>query len=120
MQRQSAAKAELQEQAERLTRGAQSVAQRRAGVEAELEAARDAQGALIANQEALATQIERLTAQVTEAGEAVRTMTGQVDTLRGEHAEIEQELHGLQLRLGEVKVRLETLVSRTMEELQLD
>ena len=35
-------------------------------------------------------------------------------------AEIEQELHELQLQMGELRVRLETLVQRTMEELQLD
>jgi len=96
------------------------VAERRGGVETELEAAGAAEAALVATQEALAAQIEKLTGQVSESGEAVRSMTGQVDGLRGEHAEIEQELHGLQLRLSELKVRLETLVGRTMEELSLD
>jgi chromosome segregation protein len=43
-----------------------------------------------------------------------------VEALRARHGEVEQELHGVQLKLGEVKVRLETLVQRTMEELQLD
>jgi chromosome segregation protein len=33
---------------------------------------------------------------------------------------VEQELHSVQLKLGEVRVRLETLVQRTMEELSLD
>src|SRR6185312_11950529 len=105
---------------ERLARNARSFAERRGGVESELEAAQQAESALVASQQALAAQIEGLTRQVNESGEAVRTMTGEVDGLRGEHAEIEQELHGLQLRLGELKVRLETLISRTTEELSLD
>jgi chromosome segregation protein len=120
VQRQTAAKAELEQQAERLDRSARSVGERRIGVQGELEAAGEAEAQLVAKQEGLASQIERLSAQVAGMGEAVRTMTGQVDGLRGEHAEIEQELHTLQLKLGEVKVRLETLISRTTEELGLD
>ena len=120
VQRQTAAKAELAQQAERLLRSAQSVAQRRHGVEVELQSAEHAQAALVEQQKSLSDQIETLTKRVNEVGEAVRAMTGRVDSLRGEHAQIEQELHHLQLKLGEVKVRLETLVSRTMEELQLD
>jgi chromosome segregation protein len=33
---------------------------------------------------------------------------------------VEQDLHALQLEAGEVKVRLETLINRTMEELQMN
>ena len=120
VQRQRAAKTELEQQAERLLRSAESVAQRRAGVEHELQTAEAAETALVERQQALSSQIESLVVQVTQSGESVRTMTGQVEGLRGEHAHIEHELHTLQLRLGEVKVRLETLVSRTLEELQLD
>jgi chromosome segregation protein len=43
-----------------------------------------------------------------------------VESRRAEHAEVEQSLHKLQLQTGEHTVRLETLVSRTQEELQLD
>ncbi|HXE55326.1 MAG TPA: chromosome segregation protein SMC [Tepidisphaeraceae bacterium] len=120
VQRQTAAKAELAQQSERLLKSAQTIAQRRESVEAELKAAQHAEETLVETQKGLASQIESVAAQVTESGEAVRTLSGQVESLRGEHAQIEHELHNLQLRLGEVKVRLETLVSRTMEELQLD
>jgi len=120
VQRQTAAKAELEQQSQRLLKSAQAVAQRREGIESELEAAKHAEAALVENQKVLAEQIEKLTAQVQEVSENVRVLTGQVDGLRGEHSEIEQELHQLQMRLGEVKVRLETLVNRTGEELQLD
>jgi chromosome segregation protein len=120
VQRQTAAKAELAQQSERLARSAEAVAGRRGGVEAELEAAQAAQAALVEKQKTLSSRIETLVDQVTQAADAVRTMTGQVESLRGEHGEIEQQLHSLQLRLGEVKVRLETLIARTLEELQLD
>src|SRR6185437_11022834 len=65
-------------------------------------------------------QIEATVGQVTESSKAVQQLTGEVESLRGEHAEVEQALHAVQLRLGELKVRLETLVQRTIEELQLD
>ena len=120
VQRQTAARAELAQQLERIQKSAEAVAERRVGVEAELESAQAAEATLLTQEKELSEQIATLGAQVSQAGEAVRAMTGQVEGLRGEHGQIEQELHALQLRLGEVKVRLETLISRTMEELQLD
>jgi chromosome segregation protein len=120
VQRQTAAKAELMQQAERLKKSAETVADRQGGVETELEAARAAEAALVQKQQTLAGQIETASAQVAEMADGVRTLTGQVESLRGEHGEIEQQLHTLQLRFSEVKVRLETLIARTLEELQLD
>jgi chromosome segregation protein len=120
VQRQAAAKAELAQQIERLRSSAEAVAGRRSGVESELEAAQAAEAALVEKQQTLASQIQSLGNKVSEAAEAVRTMSGHVESLRGEHGEVEQQLHSLQLKLGEVKVRLETLIARTMEELQLD
>ena len=120
VQRQTAARAELAQQSERLRKSAQAVAARRGAVDAELESAQAAEAQLVEKQQALAARIEAVATQVSEMSEVVRTLIGQVESLRGEHGEIEQQLHALQLRLGETKVRLETLVSRTMEELQLD
>ena len=120
VQRQTAARAELAQQAERLEKTARAIASRRGGIEAELESAQVAENSLLGQQQDLSNQIESMVAQVSEVSNLVRTLTGQVESLRGEHAQIEQQLHGVQLRLGEVKVRLETLVARTMEELQLD
>jgi chromosome segregation protein len=120
VQRQTAAKAELAQQSERLMKSAEAVAQRREGVQAELDSALAAEGQLLQKQKSLAADLESVVHRLNESGEAVRIMTGQVESLRGEHAEIEQALHHVQLKLGEVKVRLETLVARTMEELQLD
>jgi chromosome segregation protein len=120
VQRLAASRNELGQQAERLGRAAEAVADKRDGVERELESAQEAEAQLVEKQEALGGQIEEVSANAKEAGEAVHTMTGEVESLRARHAEIEQQLHGFQLRLGEVRVRLETLVQRTMEELSLD
>jgi chromosome segregation protein len=68
----------------------------------------------------LAAQLEKLTSDAKEAGESVQALVGQVESLRGDHAEVEQELHAVELKAGEVRVRLETLVGRTADELQLD
>jgi chromosome segregation protein len=120
VQRQTAAQAELGQQIERIVRSAESVASRQYGVENELQAAQHAQQQLIQSQEELAEQVETVVNQQADAQQAVQALTGQVESARGEHAEIEQELHQVQMKLSELKVRQETLVSRTLEELQLD
>ncbi|CAA9419265.1 MAG: Chromosome partition protein smc, partial [uncultured Phycisphaerae bacterium] len=120
VQRQTAAKLELAQQAERIARSADAVAARRGGVERELEAARDAEAQLVGRQGELVGHIESLVANVREAGASVQALTERVDELRAEHAAVEQALHALELKTGELKVRLETLVQRTLDELQLD
>jgi chromosome segregation protein len=120
VQRLTGQRDELGQQAERIAKAAEQVAERRGGVERELEAARDAEAALEQKQESLTQQIEEVAARAKEAAEAVGEMNRDVEALRARHAEVEQELHGHQLRQGEVRVRLETLVQRTMEELSLD
>jgi chromosome segregation protein len=120
VQRLTASRNELGQQSERLGRAAEAVADKRGGAERELESAQEAEAQLVEKQEALGGQIEEVSARAKQAGEAVHTMTGEVESLRARHAEVEQQLHGFQLRLGEVRVRLETLVQRTMEELSLD
>ena len=120
VQRMTAARGELQQQVERLIRTAEAVSAKVGGVEAELQQSSSAEQTAVVQQQELRQKIESAVAAVTETGKAVQTLTGEVESLRGEHAEVEQALHALQLRLGELKVRLETLVQRTIEELQLD
>lgn len=120
VQRQTAAQAELAQQVERIAKSAESVAARRGGVERELENAKDAEAELVERQETLAKQIEAFVTQVQEAGVAVQSLTERVEELRAEHTAVEQALHGIELKTGELKVRLETLVQRTLDELQLD
>jgi chromosome segregation protein len=120
VKRLTAQQIELAAQVQRLTQSAESVAERRGGVEQELESAEAAESALVDRQKQLAEQIETVTAQVTEHSAAVQELTAIAESLRTEHAAVEHELHGVQLKLSEIGVRLETLVQRTLEELQLN
>ena len=120
VQRMTAARGELQQQVERLVRSIESVSAKVGGAEAEIEQSAAAEQTAISQQEELRRRISTAATQVTESGNLVQSLTGEVESLRGEHAEVEQALHALELRLGEVKVRLETLVQRTIDELQLD
>ncbi len=120
VQRLSAQRGELAQQVQRLTQSAEAVAAKRGGVEEELASAEAAQAELVERQRVLAADIEDVAATVAEASDAVRELTAAVESLRGVHGRVEQELHGLQVKLGEVGVRLETLVQRTLDELQLN
>jgi chromosome segregation protein len=120
VQRQTLARAELTQQIERITQNAASIAGRRAGIEHELATAKHAESVQTEKKAELSSQIETLKAQVTESAEAVRALSAQVDKIRAEHSTVEQDLHALQLEAGQVKIRLETLITRTMEEFQLD
>lgn len=120
VQRMTAAKVELSQQIQRLVASAEQIVSRRAGVEQELQAAAHAEE----QQERSAAEGEKRVAAVTgelaEAGKFVSELSSKVEQVRGERQEIEQELHSLQMKAGEVRVRVETLVTRTLEELQLD
>jgi chromosome segregation protein len=120
VQRLTSAVSEFTQQLERVTKSYVNVATRQPQVQGELQAAQQSQVALTQKQDELAEQIAVFTEKVRTVGEAVRQLTGQVESLRGEHAAIEGELHAVQIKAGEQRVRLESLVSRTLEELQLD
>ncbi len=120
VQRQTAAKAELVLQAERIEKSAASIAGRQGNVESELaDAERQEQSLAAACEESSAT-LERLTGEVKTAQEAVAKLTRAVDHFRGSHGEIESDLHQVQMKLSELNVRVENLVTRTRDELQLD
>ena len=120
VQRQAALKTELSQQIERINKSAQAVASRRGNVEAELASAKHAEEALVQSQEQLAAQVEKATNDLGAVQQVVQALAHDVDRIREKHAETEQALHEVQMKLSELRVRLETLVSRTMEELQLD
>jgi chromosome segregation protein len=120
VQRQTAAQAELSQQIDRIEKSAQAVAARQGDVESELAAAQTIEASQLAAQHQLSARAQALATEVAEAGQVVAALSGEVESLRGEQIEREQALHALQLRLGEVTVRRETLVQRTMEESQLD
>ncbi len=120
VQRQTQSRAELAQQIDRLARSAEQVVQRRAAVQADAAAAARDEAAGMAKQAAVAEQVTALSAEVAEAGEAVRALSTAVDALARQHAALEQAMHGREVESGQVRVRLETLVARTNEEMQLD
>lgn len=120
VQRLTAQKAELAQQVQRVISSARSLTSKHDSVTEELAAAEKAEETLQQQQKSLSEQMETLVLQVKESGEQVQLLTARVESLRAQHAEIDQSLHHLQLRLGEVRVRLETLVARTVDELQLE
>ncbi len=120
VQRQTGARAEFGQQIERLERTAATIAAKRIGIERELESARHAEASLEEKQKSLAGQIESIAAKLTDAAGMAQQLQSAVDRLRGEHAETEQELHALELRVSELRVRLEGLVQRATDEMQVD
>ena len=120
VQRQTAARAELAQQIERLVQAAASVASRRQAIEHELAAAEHAESSLVEKQKTLGEELQQLTARVAALTTTVQEYSRTVETIRGDCVTLEQQLHKLQLSTGELRVRIEGLVTRTVEEFQLD
>lgn len=120
VQRMTGQRNELTQQVERIVKSAESVGARRAGIEQELVASEKAERTLVDAQKNLTTRSAQLKDDIESNQQAVRELARQVDEARADLGQIEQELHGLEIQLGEVKVRVETLVARTLEESGLD
>ena len=120
VQRLTGARGELAAQIERIDRTEEQVLGRRGEVAKELKAAEDVEKQLQHRQEQLGKQIEELTQQVVSVREAVERLSEEVNAVGLKHAEIEQRLHQLDMKVNELRVRLEGLVQRTLDELQLD
>lgn len=120
VQRQTAGKSELEQQIARIAKSAESVASRRGGVERELQEAERQESLLVHQQQNLARQVEEAAGLLQQACDVVKTLESNVNSLRGEHGEIEHQFHAIEMKTGELRVRLESLVQRTQEELELD
>ncbi|MGA2498162.1 MAG: AAA family ATPase [Tepidisphaeraceae bacterium] len=120
VQRLTATATELGQQLERVARTAEQVSSRRGAVEDELAAAVEQEQDLVDKQQKVEKAIEVLTVEVKELDGKVSALQAEADEVAAQQATITQELHQLEIRVGEVRVRLEGLVQRTMEELQLD
>jgi len=118
--RQTAAVAELNLQIERITLSLTGLASRQGTLEAELHASQQAEASLVNKCAALEAQVADLVTRLNEAQSLVTTLTSEVDGLREANSQIEHTLHALDVQAGELRVRLETLITRTRDELQLD
>jgi chromosome segregation protein len=120
VQRQTAAQAELKQQLDRVQRAAAAVVSRRADVQQQKQAAaheEESMGHAVATDEKKSAELAN---QIGAAGAQVGELSSKVESARQQRQEVEQEIHDLDLKTGEIRVRLETLVQRTLEESQLD
>jgi chromosome segregation protein len=120
VQRLQSQRGELIQQVERLQKSAEGLLQKQQQVAQELLAAQENESVLTVQLEALSEQAQDLAAKAQAAGEATKSFQADVERYRATHAEIEQSLHALDVSLGQAKVRLETLITRTHDELQLN
>ena len=118
--RHTAALAESKQQIARVIASAKSIVDKRAAVEHELAQAKHAEASLRQKQQQLAELAAGFAERLREATAAVANISHTVDARRESHAEVEQELHQLQLQSSELSVRMETLITRTLDEMQLD
>ena len=105
---------------ERLRASSGQLSGRRAQVSAELVDAERREQSFSAAAAEARTRAGELRVETDAIREQVQSLDREVAGLRERHAEIEQTLHRLDVQLSELRVRLQTLVQRTSEELQLD
>jgi len=120
VQRHTAAGAELHQQIQRLERSISTLAQRRQDVQHQSQSAAATEAALVRDAADSEKRAAELAEQITQLGQEVSQDSARVETARSQRDQIDRELHELDLKLGEIRVRQETLVQRTTEELQLD
>ena len=120
VRRLEAALPELRQQIERIEQASSQAIEQRTAVAGELDAARAAEQEHAQRQEQLSAELETLAGAVAEAHRVVQESSDAVERGQVEHAAVEQSLHRLQVQAGELRVRLEGLVQRTLEELELD
>jgi chromosome segregation protein len=120
VQRHTGTVGELEQQIERLVKSAEAVASKRGGVEADLQNAKRQELQLTDTQKQLEEHVAALKSQIEELQSVVSQLETSVNRTRDQHGQIEHELHDIEMRLSEGRVRRDTLVQRTMDELQLD
>jgi chromosome segregation protein len=120
VQRQTSEQAELKQQIERLDKSVAVLESRRTQIQRDRQAAAHDEETLTRNVAADEQKFNSLSEKIIESAQEVSTLSASVQTLRSQREEIEQELHDLELKAGEVRVRVESLVQRTLDECQLD
>ncbi|HMO27608.1 MAG TPA: hypothetical protein PKB10_15210, partial [Tepidisphaeraceae bacterium] len=120
VRRHTAAEQELTAQLQRLEQSAATAEQRRGGIESERMEAERRESVLRGTLEQSQIRSKELASEIAELHQAIATFDRKVAEARERHASLEQSLHKIDVSLSELRVRLQTLVARTMDELQLD
>lgn len=120
VERLEAQRREFSQQLERLAKAIDSIASRRGNVEHDLAQAEHQREQLQGAVAELQMRVNDLEAQSSEATRLVAESQSTVEATRAAKASVEQELHKLEVDLSEANVRMEALVMRTQEEIQID
>jgi chromosome segregation protein len=120
VQRQMAAQGELGQQIERVAQSSAALASRRQSVEREQNDAANEEVAVSRAEADVELRLATLSADIAERTRVSQGLTVRVEELRSRRQDLEQDLHKLDLAVGEETVRLQALLQRTQEEMQLD
>ena len=120
VQRLTAQRVELAQQIERIVSSAKTVTERRTSIESDIVSSQREQDTLAQRQRELSTHGEELAGQIAALQQQIKSLSADAETFSAAHADAEQTLHSVQMKIGELRVRFETLVQRTLDELQLD
>jgi chromosome segregation protein len=120
VERLEAQRGEFSQQLERLAKAIESIVSRRAGIEHDLAGAEHQREVLATSVTELETRVRELDTQSSEATRLVAESQSAVEATRAAKSSVEQELHKLDVDLSEANVRMEGLVTRTQEEIQID
>jgi chromosome segregation protein len=120
VQRLESQRGEFAQQLERLTKSIETIVGRRGQIERDLAAAEHRREALAGTIGELETRVGELESQLSGVQASVETLAQDVEQVRAEKTAVEAKLHKLDLDLSEATVRMEGLVQRTQEEIQID
>ncbi|MFT3788048.1 MAG: hypothetical protein QM770_18065 [Tepidisphaeraceae bacterium] len=108
------------QQIERIVKTIESLDSRREQVKHDEQQAEHQQEALRVRADELTSHLAELDGQIAEAQALLKDLSVAVESARGERADIEQRLHKLQIDLSETGVRLDGVVTRVRDELQIE
>jgi len=111
---------ELAQQIRRIDESLATCQTRRDDLQAELQEAQRQDELIQTRLAELAKQLAGFVAAVAEAQKQAASLAAGVEEKRQAHTQAEQDLHAAEMRCGELRVRVESLVQRGNEELQID
>lgn len=120
VQRQAAQNQELGEQLQRMRHSGESLAARSQQTTAELQQTQYQQHQLQADIDRLTQESSQLAQRAAELSRVIDELSASLQISRKAQAELEHELHGLEIQSSELRVRLDSLIERAREELELD
>ncbi|HQY87461.1 MAG TPA: hypothetical protein PK402_02305, partial [Tepidisphaeraceae bacterium] len=119
-ERLTAQQSEIQQQSQRVSKQIEQIESKRGSLEADVDAGEQRAVALEANVSELVTQIDELDDRLNSLSTSIQEQSKGVEALSADRSSIEAKLHKLQIDSTETDVRIESLVTRTREEIDID